>query len=256
MSWRSENNSSSRNDQNSTTFVRSILPPPPDERRVVLKQVQNTPQHISRNADVEASTSCQPMNDAGLPQQDRQQLQISARNTTLIGDYISTVFPEFQSKWMVQATGNATFSSTMEALQQGLIVVNRKYIFLQLGGNQIRSADAVNTFNNILNLVVAIRERSSESRIFLIGVLPRPVENDQAKPYIMRINRWFTHAVERVDKLLGKVKFLPVHLKFLNGSQPRLELFREDDGITLSPAGAMVFRNEVFRLAGFVRNDI
>ena len=105
--------------------------------------------------------------------------------------------------------------------------------------------------NNILNLVAAIKERNQQSRIFIIGVLPRPIENDQAKIYIMKMN----NATERIRKLFDKVCFLPVHLKFLNGGVPRMELFNQEDQLTLNPAGAMLFKQEVFRLAGFVRNE-
>ena len=70
-----------------------------------------------------------------------QNVQISSANTTLIGDYISTVFPEHSSKWLVQAQGNVTFTSVLNLIQENLITVDRKYVFLQLGGNQLRTVE-------------------------------------------------------------------------------------------------------------------
>ena len=182
--------------------------------------------------------------------------EISTLNTTLIGDYISTVFPEYSSKWLVQAQGNTTFTSTLQNIHDGLITVNRQYVFFQIGGNQIRSATSAIIFDHILSLVVAVRECNATSRIFFIAVLPRPVEDQQAKPFIAKFNRWMANNVERVDKLFGKVKFLPVQHHFLDGNAPKIQLFRNDDALTLNEAGAATFRSAVFRHAGFVKNVV
>ena len=133
-----------------------------------------------------------------------QDVTISWINTTIIGDYIASVFPEFSTSWLVQAQGNATLGSVADMIKQGLVTVDRKYLFLQLGGNQILSAENNVIFSALLNLVILIRERCKESRIFVLEVLPRPVENDNAKPYICKINRWLANAVERLDKMFQK----------------------------------------------------
>ena len=225
-----------------THFVRSILPPPPDTRKVILKDVTNQITPVVQRTEHNIMTT-------------GPRLEISALNTTLIGDYISAVFPQFQEKWLVQSNGAATFASTLESIKNGVITANRRYVFFQLGGNQIRSADAENTFTNILNIVVKAREQNPASRVFFVGILPRPVEDDHVKTLVMKSNRWIHNAVDRVNSLFGKVKFLPVQLKFLNGKLgPRKELFKEDDQLTLNEAGAAVFKQEVFKLAGFVKN--
>ena len=107
----------------------------------------------------------------------------------------------------------------------------------------------------VLELVIEVRKISQESCIFFIGVLPRIVDNEDIKPYIVRFNRWLSVAVTQVDTLFERVKFLPVHIKFLNSSEPRRELFHQDDLFTLNEAGAKLLRNEIFRLAGFVKNE-
>ena len=236
------------------------LPPPPDIRRV----------EIASEADP-ALPSSQPHSQFSLEQQvipeQRQEpitvqpkragsrIEISNLNTTLIGDYISAVFPEYDSKWLVQAIGNATFASTFDNIMSDNIIVNRKYIFLQLGGNQIRSANKESVFNALLKVVLAIREKNKESRVFVVGVLPCPVEDVNAKPLVMMFNRRLLNAVERVDEIIHKVKFIPAHLSFIDGQGPKLHLFNEDDKLTLNSVGAALLQAVLFKHAGFVRNN-
>ena len=185
----------------------------------------------------------------------KPRLEISSINTTLIGDYTSTVFPEFSKKWLVQAVGNATFNSTLDGIRQGLITVDRRYVFIQLGGNQLRSADSEVTYNHVLNMVITIRDKNPDSRIFILGVLPRPVDDEHVKTLVMKFNRWLRNSVERVAKMFNKLQFVPIQLAFIDGSAPKLQLFNSTDGLTLNDAGANTFRAEVFKLAGFVRNN-
>ena len=78
-----------------------------------------------------------------IPTQNHQQwseqgkVQISNQNTMIIGDYIAVVFPEFQAQWLVQAIGNATFQSMVDLICHEAIILKHRYIFIQLGGNQI-----------------------------------------------------------------------------------------------------------------------
>ena len=173
------NRSSSSNRTGFANFVRSILPPPPDQRRVILKEISNT----RTGSELRGSHDQQQQENVGgsthhqvVPQTvtyAKKRTEISALNTTLIGDYIATIFPEYQSKWLVQASGNATFDSVLQGIKQSLIMVDRTCVFVQLGGNQIRSADACNTFTNLLNVVVAIREVRKDSRIFVVGIFAK-----------------------------------------------------------------------------------
>ena len=180
-------------------------------------------------------------------------ITILCANTTLIGDYVATIFPEHSNKWLVQAMGNATFASILQLIKEDLVTVDRQYVFIQLGGNQIRMANYDLVFQSLVNLVVAVRERRPDSRIFVIGVLPRPIDNAEAKPYICRINRWIASAVEKIQKMFQKVKFIPLHLKFLDAAKPKLHLFQQD-GLMLSAAGAQLFKKLAFEMAGFVAN--
>ena len=132
----------------------------------------------------------------------QKNFEISWLNTTLIGDYVMAVFPEHSNKWLVQAKGNATFESTLEAIQQQLLIVDRQYIFFQLGGNQVRSADSNKMFTWVSNLVLAVREQSPNSSIYFISILPRPVDNHHVKPFIVKANRWLANAVDRIQKLV------------------------------------------------------
>ena len=180
-------------------------------------------------------------------------LEISPQNTTLIGDYTSVAMTN-DSKWLVQAQGNATFSSTLTFVKDGMLIMDRKYIFFQLGGNQVRGLDSFNMHSVMLELVITIRNANPESRIFFIGVLPRIVDNEQIKPYIMKFNRKLAATANEIDVLFEKVKFLPVHLKFINGTFPRVELFDVNNTLLLNNVGVALFKQAVFKLAGFVKN--
>ena len=176
-------------------FIRSILPAPPDIRRVVVKQP--TALQLPDWAQVDVP---EPPPEFGVGNVLKQQqgkpmvgagsgrLDINSGNTMIIGTYISAVFPKHNRHWLVQAQGNAMFESTMEKIKQLEVVVDRRYIFIELGSNQIRMADKEKVFQWILQLTVVIRERNKESRIYYVGVLPRPVENEEARPKIIMFN--------------------------------------------------------------------
>ena len=176
-------------------FIRSILPPPPDVRKVKYKELQAMDKPDWMSMDVPEQGT-----EFGVVQQERKhnkktaiktptnRPEITNLNTTFIGDYTATIFPPYNVKWLVQATGNATFSSTIENIKNGQIVVDRKYIFIQLGGNQLRMADKVSVFRNVMETTVAIRDRSPESRIFFLAVLPRIVDNKEIKPLLVKFN--------------------------------------------------------------------
>ena len=71
----------------------------------------------------------------------------------------------------------------------------------------------------------------------------------------MKFNRWLATVVNDINIIFEKVKFLLVQLRFLDVTQPRTELFDEDNRLLLSNTGAELFRRVVFQLAGFVKNE-
>ena len=244
----------------SDTFVRSILLPPPDIRKVELKQA---PEELQMPQWMLVDVPEQ-QKEFGVLHQKQQKIEerkklanqpeIMNLNTTLIGDYTATVFPEYNVKWLVQATGNATFASVVDAINDGSLVVERRYIFIMLGGNQLRSADKTKVFRSVMELVVAIRDKSKESRIFIISVLPRPVDNQEVKPLLVKFNRWLASAASWLENIFGKVKFLPVHTRFIDAEGPILDFFKEDQ-LTLNEAGAKLLKMTIFEMAGFVHDN-
>ena len=80
------------------------------------------------------------------------------------------------------------------------------------------------------------------------------VDNQQVKPLLVKFNRWLANAVGRMNVLFDRVKFLPVHVKFLDEHGPMVELFN-DDQLTLNAARARLLKITIFEMAGFVRND-
>ena len=167
--------------------------------------------------------------------------EISCANTTLIGDYTSVVFLPMDTKWLVQAQDNATFSSTLALVNDGMIAVGRRYIFIQLGGNQVRFAEKPKIYSWVLDLVVKIRERNPTCKIFFLGVLPRLVDNEDIKPYIMKFSRWLSVAVHEVNIIFKRIQFLPIHLRFIEGNIPKAHLFEQDNQLLLNVAGQLCF---------------
>ena len=160
-----------------------ILPPPPDVRKVEMKVPQPLevpdwalmdvpPEPTEFGVDVPASQ--QPRNMVKDKKVGKliARPEINCSNTTLIGTHISVVFPEFHHQWLVQASGSATFQLVTELIKQEAIAVDRKYIFVELGATQLIFADKDKMYKWVLDLVVAIRELNSESRIFMVGILP------------------------------------------------------------------------------------
>ena len=109
-------------------------------------------------------------------------------------------------------------------------------------------------FSQVLEIVLEVRKVCENSRIFFVGVLPRPIDNEIIKPFIVKFSRWLAAACGEVHSLFDRVKFVPAHLKFLHGNCPRTQMFNQDDLLMLNEAGAKVLRNTIFEQAGFVRN--
>ena len=241
--------SSTSRDRSFDSFVKSILPPPPDVRRVVQRQKEDERSWSVWHRPIMQEPYMQSQVKATKP-------TISSLNTTLIGDYVAAAFPEHGTQWLVQAQGNATLESVLVQIKQQVVIVDRHYVFFQLGGNQIRTTDFDKIFSAVLNLVVITRERNSQSRIFFLGVLPRPIDNQEAKPYVVRFNRWMANAVDQVGKIFEKIRFLPIQLHFIQESAPKEHLFRQDQPLMINEAGARIFKEHVFLMAGFARNAV
>ena len=214
-----------------------FLPPPPDIRKVVFHPEETV-------ANIRATP------DSGL-----QPSVIANANTTIIGDYSSVVFLDKEQHWLVQAQGNATYSSVIALIKQGLIQVDRRYIFVQLGGNHIRSAKKSKVYMQVVQLIQAIRRIRADSRIFLVAVLPRMQDDKEAKPYIIKFNKWLATSVQEADKLFGKVKFLPVQLRFILQGAPNQQFFDMKNPLLLNQEGAAMLKMELFKLAGFAKNS-
>ena len=80
----------------------------------------------------------------------------------------------------------------------------------------------------VLELVDEIRCRNSNARIFFSALLPRPIDNTDAKPKIVRFNRNLFAAVSKANKKFQKVKSLAVQHRFIQNSLPMTNLFNSD----------------------------
>ena len=153
-----------------------------------------------------------------------------------------------------QATGNATFNSVIQAIKNGTIKVDFKYIFIVLGHNQVRSTCREMLCTLVESLVAEIRLRNTDSRIFISALLPRVVDNLEIKVHIVNFNRWLAAVVRKVGSTFFRVHLLAVQHEFLDQGTPIQRLFHED-GVTLSATGAFLFKKSMFEMAGFKMNS-
>ena len=178
---------------------------------------------------------------------------ISAANTTIIGDYVVGCFSKQDNKWLVQVKGNATLQSLVWDVQHDNLIVDRRYIFLVIGHNQLWTITKGIVVDTLMELVEEIRGRNQAGRIFVSAVLPRLVDNELAKPRLVKLNPALFAAVRRISVKHQKVNFLAVQHHFLIGSIPNQELFMEDK-IMPNEKGARVLKAALFNLAGFEMN--
>ena len=108
------------------TFIASILPPPPDVSKVMFSN-QLMASHDIMQSDIMSKPAV------------NRQIENSPENTTIISDYTLASFLNSDSKWLVQAQGNAMLSSTLALVKDSMLVIDKRYIFIQLGGNQVFS---------------------------------------------------------------------------------------------------------------------
>ena len=178
---------------------------------------------------------------------------VSSGNTTIIGDHFAATFQQHDRKWLVQATGNATFQSTLLAIQEGTITLDRHYIFIVISHNQLQMAKNSQLGHVVEEFLKLIRSKNVAAKIFINALLPRPVDNDTAKPLIVKFNRILAMTVNKVQKADNRIILLPVQHRFIKDSAPRLELFNQDL-FTLNKHGAALLKASMFELAGFIKN--
>ena len=92
------------------------------------------------------------------------------------------------------------------------------------------------------------------AKIFILALLPRPVDNVSAKPLIIKFNRLLATSVNRIRKLDERVLLLPAQHQFVQDAEPIIRFF-SSDGFTLSEEGSRKLKETFFKLAGFVKNS-
>ena len=153
---------------------------------------------------------------------------VSSGNTTIIGDYIPTCYSMHDRKWLVQAKGNETLDSVYQAIVQKSITVDRHYIFLMVGHNQVHALFKTQVMHKYQAVVTLIRNINGHAKIFVATLLPRPVDNMQAKLQIIKFNRALAQMVTKMKKKDPRVILLPVQHKFVIDSQPDISLYNSD----------------------------
>ena len=251
-------------DRNAEKFSRRLLPAPPDVRKVVLQEDDMQPKACSSSQDITCMVSSlmtqlsswQKSIKAGTLKMEVTNAAreiISPSNTTIIGDYIASCYQAHDNKWLVQVAGNDTLQSIAWKIQHDLIDVQKRYIFIIAGHNQLWTATKGTVIDAVAEIVDEIRCRNAAARVYFSALLPRPIDNSQAKPRIIKLNRSMFQAVQKAQKKYTKVQFLAVQHEFIKQSMPDLHMYREDK-MTLNEVGARTLKDALFNCAGFRMN--
>ena len=205
-----------RRDKIAEKSLRRFLPSLPDQHKVVLS---SQPIHEAVHP-VQCSVHTQELRS--LVNQVMHQLNtepvltivnsarevISSENMTIIGDYITGCFNDTDKKWKVQVQGNAMLQSLVWALQHDELDVQKRYVFLLVGHNQLLTATKGIVTDYVLELISEVRAKNQGMRIFFSAILPRPIDNGTIKLCIVKFNRFLFAAVQKASKNYQKVKFL------------------------------------------------
>ena len=134
---------------------------------------------------------------------------------------------------------------------KGEVSVSRPYIFTWIGTEMIRTATKVAVHKSYGRLMQAIALLNNMARVFVTTVLSRPVDNEQAKPFLVDINWCITSlSVNQYNRTLGiRVKVIPVHLSFLRRGKLRYELYH-NNLLNLNQNGVQLLKTIIFRSAG------
>ena len=175
---------------------------------------------------------------------------ISPQNTTIITDKYGSCFENPDSKWLVQKFDKAVIQTIINRVISGEITVARRYIFLMIGGNQVFRAKKTLVHNKLNMLTLCVLGKNPVAKIFVAGVLPRPVKDHYAKDYIRDFNRFLCAAVKKIQKQYTRIFYVPAQLQF----QARHEyncLF-ESNLLQLSVFGKMQLKRALLEGAGFI----
>ena len=106
--------------------------------------------------------------------------------------------------------GNITFNSAVELIQNGSLNVTHQYIFMAIGSNQVYSANQHDVTKYVNRTIFTLLSKNADAKIFVLPVLPRPVDDKHVKSHIIEFNRILSSAVKKLALESVNVKFLAV----------------------------------------------
>ena len=253
---------------NSNSSCRVKLPPPPEIKIITNNDVINQPPPMQfppwnpwmwspwtmpwTNQQMQCFT--RPPVPAPMPATTVQQKPtISADNTTFIGDAVFVRMAETSASWLVQVVASLTCKSIIDLILQEKIKVDRKYIFIACGSSQlytIGDADIRIYCNRLLDTIMSL---NSTAKIFMVPILPRPADNDDARAYIVDFNKKLTKEIRKLERGFSNITFIPVQNHFLRNRIPE-EKFYSEDRFSLNIEGCKKFKSLALEAAGFKRN--
>ena len=254
-------------DKDAEESSQRFLPALPDVRKVVLDErkvgevtlhnmIQQIPQtqHTSIKqvvAEVMVQINIQSTSsDTVMEHCNKAKEVISLSNTTIISDYVVGCFSTRDKKWKVQGARNDTLQSIAWKMQHDCLDVQKQYIFILLGHNQLWTQTKGTINDAVTEIVQEIRACNLAAWIFFRALLPRPIDNTQAKPRIVKFNRNLCQVVKKIQNKVNRISFLSIQHDFIKDSLPDETLFTSDR-VMLNELGAQRLRSALFKSAGF-----
>lgn len=124
----------------------------------------------------------------------------------------------------VVAFPGANISRLTSKVQRNPHLLERKNTILHVGTNDISSLSELEILSEFNNLITVIQSLS-ETKVFLSGILPRPVDYARTKKKVKEVNRLLKCLC--ADR---RVSFLHTFRPFFKGGEPIRELFAVRDG--------------------------
>ena len=177
--------------------------------------------------------------------------EICAENTTLIGDAAAQCFGNPDRKWLVQCFPKAVLQTIFNRILSGEIIVSKRYIFLMVGSNQVFRAIKTKIHNELELIINAIVAKNQVAKIFIASILPRPAKDEYAKVYIMKMNRFLSASVKKLQRKHSRVFYVPVQLQFQKKEEYRL--LYQQNMLQLSEVGVMRLKQALVAGAGFIQ---
>ena len=205
--------------------------------------------NTGKKQDVLQRLGPEPIPTVQLPANLSPNGKITALNTTLIGDKTIQNFVNPDPKWLIQCIPSLTFSELKEKIEDNSIDIQKRYIFILVGGNDFGTYTKMEVWQHVKMIAYAIFSRNPVAKVFWSGILPQYDGISCTKDHIIKFNRRLCAAICRIKKEFERCYYIPTQLRFHGPTDGRFF----DDNI-LNQYGCLRLKMGLLEGAGFIQN--